>query len=377
MQTVKIVVWDNIGNVLLGVRPWNSWAPHIKERLVAEDQAGPANGPSFDELFADYEVKLTWFQDATRTPTFGDLADDYASSIRPLASMDELGEAIADADFVVLHKEHLPAAVLKRARRLKLLQHLGQDYRGVPLEAARELKVPVAAVPLVNYLAVAEHVWAFILNHLKQLPAQRPYMLARGYTAETWGTFPNLRLARDQTLGLLGFGEIARPIARIAQAFEMPTLYWDVVRFPEFEARYGVGYVPWDELFRRADVLSVQLALNEQTQGIIGDREFGLMKPTTLFVNTARGKLVDQPALVRALTEGRLGGAALDVFADEPLPVDDPLHALHERLDANVTLTPHDAWQSPWTWVRDSHGIWLNVLRALRGEPVQHLVHGA
>jgi D-3-phosphoglycerate dehydrogenase len=93
-----------------------------------------------------------------------------------------------------------------------------------------------------------------------------------------------------------------------------------------------------------------------------------------LFVNTARGKLVDQAALVAAMRERRLGGLALDVYEEEPLPVDDPLHVLHADPTYDVTLTPHSAWQSPWTWVRDSREIWENVLRSLRGEPLRHLV---
>ncbi len=118
----------------------------------------------------------------------------------------------------------------------------------------------------------------------------------------------------------------------------------------------------------------MQLALNDQTQGIIGAREIGLMKPTSLFINTARGKLVDQPALTDAVANGRIGGVALDVFYDEPLPVDDPLLDLHDLPGDRVTLTPHDAWQSPWTWVRDSQEIWFNVLRSLKGEPLEWLV---
>ena len=374
MAPVKIVVWDNIGNSLLGVRPWASWSPMIQEWLLAEDPAGAAHAPSFGDLFADYDVDLRWFlANMTGPGIFGTLVEDFSFAVRPLNDPGDLAPEIEDADYVVIHKERLPADVLRRARRLKLLQHLGQDYRGVPLATARELGIPVAATPLVNYLAVAEHVWAFILNHFKRLPALRVHMQGRAY-GDRWNMFPNLKLVRDHTLGLLGFGEIARPIARVARAFDMPTIYWDIARFPELEEEYGVTYVEWDEIFRRADVLSVQLALNEQTEGIVGEREIGLMKPDALFVNTARGKLVDQAALTRALAEGRLGGAALDVFAEEPLPPDDPLHDLHERLDANVTITPHLAWQSPWTWVRDSHEIWQNVLRSLRGEPIQHLV---
>jgi phosphoglycerate dehydrogenase-like enzyme len=133
-------------------------------------------------------------------------------------------------------------------------------------------------------------------------------------------------------------------------------------------------FVTWDELFTTSDIVSVQLALNPQTVRIIGAREIGLMKPTALFINTARGGLVDQAALTKALAAGRIGAVALDVFAEEPLPVDDPLLALHDGADERVTLTPHNAWQSPWTWVRDSQELWLNVRRSLRVEPIRHLV---
>jgi phosphoglycerate dehydrogenase-like enzyme len=154
----------------------------------------------------------------------------------------------------------------------------------------------------------------------------------------------------------------------------MPVRYWDIERFPELETTYGMEFVAWDELFATADVVSVQLALNPQTEGIIGAREIALMTPTALFINTARGKLVDQPALTAALAAGRIGAVALDVFSEEPLPVDDPLLRLHEGAEERVTLTPHNAWQGPWTWVRDSQALWLNVRRSLRGEPIDHLV---
>jgi phosphoglycerate dehydrogenase-like enzyme len=370
----KILVWDNIGNTLLGVRPWAGWAPRIKERLLAEDPDAETDAPSFDQLFADREVELTWLYDPARLGAgFDDLLDDFAGRTRPLADPAELVDLLADVDYLVVHKERLPIEAVAGAERLRLVQHLGQDARGVPVELLRLRQVPVAATPLVNYLAVAEHVWAFILNHAKRLPGQRRRMEARDYL-DSWGLHPGVVNVRDLTLGLLGFGEIARPVARVARAFEMPTLYWDVERFPELEGRYGVRYAEWDEIFRRSDVLSVQLALNDRTAGIVGARELGLMKPTALFVNTARGKLVDQAALGAALRERRLGGGALDVFAEEPLPADDPLHDLHADPEANVTLTPHSAWQSPWTWIRDSREIWDNVLRSLSDEPIRHLI---
>jgi D-3-phosphoglycerate dehydrogenase len=374
VERVKIVVWDHIGNTLLGVRPWSSWAPSIQRWMLAEDPEAEAHAPSFDQLFADYDVDLQWFLGEMSGPgIFGTLVEDFAPAVRELTDAEQLMPAIADADYVVIHKQALPAAAVLGAERLRLLQHLGQDYRGVPMAAARERGIPVAATPLVNYIAVAEHVWALILNHLKRLPVLRQHIASKSYGAD-WSAVPHIGLARDSTLGLAGFGEIARPIARIAKAFDMPVLYWDIVRFPELEEQYGVTFVEWDELFRRSDILSVQLALNDQTAGIIGAREIDMMPPHALFINTARGKLVDQVALTTALEAGRLGGAALDVFFEEPLPHDDPLHALHENLDANVTLTPHIGWQSPWTWVRDSHEIWNNVLRSLRGEPIHYLV---
>jgi phosphoglycerate dehydrogenase-like enzyme len=374
MSKIKIVVWDSIGNTLLGVRPWSSWEPRQVERLLAEDPAGPERAKSFGQLFANYDVELIWFNSADAAyGAFGTLYQDYAEHFRATKSVDEITAELVDADYFVIHKEKLPAEALLGAKKLKLVQHLGLDHRGVPKDAAKQLGVPVAATPLVNYITVAEHVWALILNRQKRLPAIREHMRTRQY-AESWGMYPGTTYLGDVTLGLLGLGEIARPIARVAQAFDMPTIYWDIQRFPELEEKYGIRYVEWDEIFSTADVLTVQLALNNKTQGIIGAREIGLMKPTAMFINTARGKLVDQQALTNAVANERIGAVGLDVFYDEPLPIDDPLLDLHDLPGDRVTLTPHCAWQSPWTWIRDSQEIWFNVLRSLNGEPIHHLV---
>lgn len=373
-ERVKVVVWDSIGNTLLGVRPWESWDPATQETLLRENPAARSVALPLRELLADYDLDLTWFNSAEGPyAPFGQLYAEYEGSVTFTRSVDEIASAVEDADFVILHKERLPVSAIERARNLRLIQHLGQDARGVSIEAARKRGIPVAATPLVNYLTVAEQVWAYILNWAKRLPALRTYMASRGY-GESWHGFPGTLYLGDLTLGLLGMGEIARPIARVARAFDMSVKYWDIEHFLELEAAYGMEFVPWEELFATSDIVSVQLALNPQTEGIIGAREIGLMKPTALFINTARGKLVDQGALTDALAAGRIGAVALDVFAEEPLPVDDPLLALHDGAAERVTLTPHNAWQSPWTWVRDSQELWLNVLRTLRGEPIHHLI---
>ncbi|RIK40126.1 MAG: hypothetical protein DCC57_19730, partial [Chloroflexi bacterium] len=112
----------------------------------------------------------------------------------------------------------------------------------------------------------------------------------------------------------------------------------------------------------------------EKTERIVGRREFGLMKNSAFLINTARGKLVDPDALLEALRSQRIAGAGLDVFYEEPLPADSPLHDLHMDPRYNIVLTAHTAWQGHWTHVRDSLEIWHNVLRVLRSEPVQHLI---
>lgn len=370
METIKIVVWDNIGNVLLGVRPWGRWTPAQQARLLADDPQAREKAPSFAEIFAAYRVELTWlYNPSRRAPSFGDLYVENAAILRDADDPVAAATAIEGADILILHKEAVDEATLRRAPRLRLIQHLGQDTRGIP-HAAAELGIPVAAVPLTNYLSVAEHAWAMILGHLKRLPQQRAHMQTRR-SHESWGYFPGQQFAHDLTLGLAGLGEIGRPLARMARASDMRVLYWDRVRFPDLEARLGLEYAGWDDLFQRSDVLSVQLALNPQTEGIIGAREIGLLGPNAYFVNTARGRLVDQPALVAALRERRIGGAALEVFADEPLPPDDPLHDLHDDLANNVTLTPHCSSLAPASWLRDSQAVWHNVLRALRGEPIR------
>ena len=375
MSKLKIVVWDNIGNTMLGMRAWDQWEPSTRDRLLIEDANARSRVVSFDDLFADQDIDLVWLYDPVKSQRgFRAFFEENQRFLSPVTSPADLSDSLRDADFFVLHKENLPAEALDGADKLRLIQHLGRDYRGLPVEAARARGIPAAATPLVNYSAVAEHVWATILNHLKRLPDQRAYMESGAYQQE-WGAYhPGVQIVSDLTIGLLGMGEIARPIARAAQAFNMRVLYWDISRFPELEEMYGMEFVGWAEIFSQSDVLSVQLALNDQTTGIIGAREFAMMMPSALFTNTARGKLVDEAALIAALESNAIGGAALDVYFDEPLPIDSPLHALQRADPSRVILTPHSAAQGPWTWIRDSQELWFNVRRVLDGQPILHAV---
>lgn len=355
-MTTNIVVWEEYNYVLLGVQFRKEYAHEIDKRLPPNDPARAEwakDAPLFEEIFADYDTKLT-----------------------KVSTLEELEAIIEEVDYLVVHKQRLPAETLRKGKRIKLLQHMGEDSRGIPMETAREMGIPVCVTPLINYIAVAEHAWTLMLNFFKQTREQERQMKERLYFERGWGaTVPNVRIVQDYTLGLLGFGEIARPMAKYAHAFEMKCIYWDKVRFPpELEEKYHVQYVEWDELFKQSDVLSVHIPIMPSTEKIIGAREFGLMKHDAYFINTARGKLVDQEALVDALKNRRLGGAGLDVMYEEPVPQNDVLHELNEDPAYDVTLTSHSAWQGHWTHIRDSLNIWNNVYHHLRGEPLKYEV---
>jgi len=350
---IKIVTWDSVGNTLWGVRMERIHGENFREKLPADDPAAIDRAPDFDDLFADYDV-----------------------SLHECKTLEEVEAHIVDADFLILHKVNLPPEVLEKAEKLRLIQHLGLDYRGMPVATAQAMDIPATATPLINYQVVAEHNWALILNHFKRMPLHRVKMQERAYVKEGWGFLPSLKISvmSDLKLGLVGFGEIARPMADYARAFKMETLYWDIKRFPDLEDDYEIAFAEWETLWRESDIISIQIPIMPETHKIVGAKEFALMKPNTLFVNTARGKLVDEEALIHVLQARKIGGAALDVFYDEPLAEDSPLHNLAEDLSYNVTITPHTAWQSPWTHVRDSLDIWDNVLAVIEGKPIQHEV---
>ncbi|MGN6483977.1 MAG: 2-hydroxyacid dehydrogenase [Thermomicrobiales bacterium] len=372
---IKVVVWDNIGNTVFGMQPWDAWSEAVHERLLIEDPDARAKVVSIAELFPDVDLEVKWLYDPVKSRRgFAAFIDSNAEWLVPIEGPETIIRETKDADFFIHHKEMLPPEAVEGAGKLKLIQHLGKDYRGVPMAAAQAKGIPVAATALVNYSAVAEHVWAQILTHVKRMPEQREYMASGAYQQE-WGAYhPGVTLLSDLTLGLVGMGEIGRGVARAAAAFDMTVRYWDIVRFPDLEEKWGLEFVDWETLWSESDIITTQLALNEHTQGIIGAKEFAMMKPTGFFINTARGRLVDETALVAALQEGRIAGAALDVYYDEPLPLESPLHALHNARPADIILTPHSAAQGPWTWIRDSQDLWFNIRLTLDGQPIAYRV---
>ncbi|NKQ53672.1 D-2-hydroxyacid dehydrogenase family protein [Amycolatopsis sp. K13G38] len=248
-----------------------------------------------------------------------------------LGDQDELVRRLAGAEVVVAMRERtrFPAELFARLPDLKLLVSTGPRNAAIDLKAAAEHGVTVCGT---GYFSspTSEHTWALILAAMRNLTVELPAMREGG-----WQTTVGTTLDR-KTLGLLGLGRLGSRVAKVGQAFGMETIAWSQNLTAERAAEHGVTAVSKEDLFARSDVLSVHLVLSRRTHGLVGAAELGLMKSGALLVNTSRGPIVDEAALLKALRDKEIGGAALDVYDVEPLPAGHPLREL-----PNVTLTPH------------------------------------
>jgi phosphoglycerate dehydrogenase-like enzyme len=248
---------------------------------------------------------------------------------------------LADADVLVVGLEPVNATVLAAAPRLKLVQRLGVGYDNIDLEAAARCRVPVCNMPDFNAATVAEHTIMLILALLRRVFESTLLMKSTHWplaTVVAQGVFD----FHGKTLGLIGLGAIGREVARRAGSFDVEILYYDRHRLPATdEARMGVASVELNDLLQRSDVVSCHVPGTAETYHLIGRDALRRMKRTAILINTARGTVVDEEALVEALQQAAIAGAGLDVFAHEPL---DPRHPL--RRCPNVILTPHSAGQT-------------------------------
>ena len=202
----------------------------------------------------------------------------------------------------------------------------------IDMEAAHENGVVVSGTQMLPYLAF-EHAWALILAITKNIPTEDRTMKAGGWQA---GSGIGLN---GKTVGILGLGKLGSQSARAGLAFGMEVIAWSENLTNERAAEHGAVRVEKDELFERSDVLTIHLLLSERTRGLVGARELELMKPTAYLVNTSRGPIVDETALIEVLEKGRIAGAGIDVYDTEPLPVDHPLRGLD-----NTVLTGHTGY---------------------------------
>ena len=249
----------------------------------------------------------------------------------PFASADAAVAALQRFQAVVAMRERtaFPREVLERLPDLELLVTTGMANAAIDMQAARDLGVTVCGTSG-SPAAAPELAWALLMAAARDIPAQQEALRA-GH----WQTGVGSELA-GRTLGVLGLGKIGTRIAGYAQAFGMEVIAWSQNLDAEGAAAAGAQLVTKRELFERADIVTLHVRLSERTRGLVGEVELRLLGPEGLLVNTARGPLVDTDALVRGLTEGWLGGAALDVFDVEPLPSGHPLLGA-----PRTVLTPH------------------------------------
>jgi len=241
------------------------------------------------------------------------------------------------------------------APRLKVICKWGTGIDSIDREAAARLGIAVTNTPNAHTLAVSEHAIGFMLAFLRRQP-----WLDRAIKSGGWEKIQGRTLA-ESTLGVVGVGDIGKAVIRRARAFGATILGNDIVEIaPDFVRENALEVVGLDELLQRSDVVSLNCDLNPTSHHLIDARALALMRPHAVLINTARGPVVDEPALIAALQSGAIAGAGLDVFEEEPLPPDSPLL----KLD-NVMLSPHHASSSPVGWERIHRNTIRNLLVGL------------
>lgn len=277
---------------------------------------------------------------------------------------DAIRARAADADALFVYHGVVDASLIGDLSRCRAIVRCGTGYEKIDVAAARAAGIEVTYVPGYGSGDVATHALALALASLRKIP-QCDASVREG----AWPIYPDLRPMRrveEQVLGLLGFGRIARSLATKAVALGMTVLAHDPWVATDIDPETGTRMVDFDALVSDSDVLSIHVPLSADTRGLIDARALARMRPRATLVSTSRGGIVDERALVEALSEGRLGGAALDVFEDEPLPPDSPL--LQRR---DVVLTPHTAAYTEEALSELRRRALDDAIRVLAGEPAR------
>ena len=290
---------------------------------------------------------------------------------RTSLTKEELKQKVSGSDAVISYlTDRIDQDIIDRGTKLKIIANYGAGFNNIDVTYASERGIWVTNTPNVLHETTADLTWAMILGAARRIiPADR---YTREGKFQGWGA--KLFLGGDvyeKTLGIIGLGEIGRSVARRAIGFNMRTLYHQRNRLPkEEEKKLNVEYATFEKILRESDFLTLHVPLTEETEYMIGNDEIALMKKTAYLIHTARGKVIDDYALVAALREGRLAGAALDVYEDEP-----ELTEGMRELD-NLMILPHIGSASFET--RDKMALLVadNILDALEGKTPRSLVPG-
>lgn len=271
--------------------------------------------------------------------------------------------AVKNADFIMTYRAKLSEGVLRSAVNARLVQILSAGYDGVNLKLLRELKLPCANNGGANSWAVADHAVLAMLALYRRLDAADRAVREGRWSAAIDGT--NTFEMAGKVVGILGFGNIGQKVARRVRSFDASVQYYDLVPpVPERERELQATRVSLDALFRTSDIVTCHAPLTNDTRHIVNRERLASMKPTALLINTSRGPVVDEAALVEALQQKRIAGAGLDVFEIEPVDRHNPLLAMD-----NVVVTPHSAGTTWDTWARRAEFAYRNFKRVWAGEP--------
>ncbi len=272
-----------------------------------------------------------------------------------------LKEVTGAHGLLCLLTERVDQELLDHAPRLKVVANMAVGYDNFDLPALTRRRVVATNTPGVLTETTADFAFALLMAIGRRVVEGDRFV--REGRWQTWG--PMLLMGQDihhSTLGIIGLGRIGAEVARRAQGFDMRVLYYDAIRRPELEQRFGYRYVDLETLLREADFVTIHVDLNESTRKMIDATRLAMMKPTAYLINAARGPIVDSRALYEALRDGKIAGAALDVTDPEPIPMDDPLLTL-----PNVIICPHIASASVTTRTRMATLAAENILAVLQG----------
>jgi phosphoglycerate dehydrogenase-like enzyme len=308
-------------------------------------------------LLDDYQGVALTMADWTTLPP-----DVQVEAFRDhLADEDALVQRLAGFDIVVAMRERtpFPRRVLESLPDLRLLITTGARNASIDVAAAKEQGVVVAGTRSFG-APTADLTWGLILGLVRQIPREDRTIREGGWQT---GLGPGIE---GKTLGVIGLGNLGSRVAIVGRAFGMEVIAWSQNLTADRAAEFGARLVTKDELLSQADVVTIHLVLSDRTRGLIGARELALMKPVAYLVNTSRGPIVDEVALIEALETQGIAGAGLDVYDVEPLPLDHPLRRLE-----NTVLTPHIGYVSTENYRVYFRDVVEDIAAFIKGEPLR------
>lgn len=274
----------------------------------------------------------------------------------------QIAERIKDAEIILCNKSIMSRMTLKDAKNVKYIGLFATGYNNVDIEYTNERNITVCNAGSYSTNAVAQHVFALILEHYNKVGEYNKFVKDGGWIhSEKFSPFKPMKEMDGRTLGIVGYGSIGKKVAKIAQAFDMKVLAYN--RSPKKDE--GVRFVEMDELLEKSDIVSIHCPLNRDSEKMCNKDFFSKMKDGALFINTSRGGVVDEPALIEAVKSGKLSGAGLDVVAVEPM------EKHYDILDIdNIIITPHSAWAPVETRTRLVEIVRNNIKKWVAGAPV-------